>query len=508
MTDLFQNPPAALVLREYQHRAVAEVDQAFASGARAPLLVAPTGSGKTVIAAALIRREIESGGRALFIAPRRELIYQSSRALRDAGIGHGVILAGADHLHAPEAKAQVASLDTLQSRIARRGLLRELPDFSLILIDEAHLFVTAKRAELLDRWPGARRVGLTATPIRRDGRALGVLCDRLIEVASVAALIEAGFLVPARYFRLSEPDLARVRVTAGDYNARDLDAAVNTSGLVGDIIVHWLRHAADRRSAVFCTSVRHSVAVAEAFQRAGVTAEHVDASTPTDEREAIFERFKSGDTQVLTNCFLASYGFDLPALSCVVLARPTKSLMLYLQMVGRGLRPAPDKGDCMVLDHSGAVHRHGFAHEDRAWSLDGHNDLSDRGTGSRAESTERKQIDCPECRAVFTGTTTCPECGYRIPPKARDVETLDGKLVELGQSKGAPVDRREFYAELRAFARERNYSPKWAAAQFRERFGAWPPFAWNDEPMIAPSLVTRRWCKSRLIAYAKSRRSA
>lgn len=419
-----------------------------------------------------------------------------------------MILAGADHLHAPSAAVHVASLDTLQSRIARRGLLAELPDFSLILIDEAHLFITGKRAALLERWPTARRIGFTATPIRKDGRALGVLFDRLIEVASVAALVESGFLVGGRYFSLSEPDLSRVRTTAGDYNAKDLDGAVNRADLVGDIVSHWLRHAADRRTVVFCTSVPHSIAMAEAFQRAGVTAEHVDASTPTDEREATFQRFTSGATQVLTNCFLASYGFDLPALSCVVLARPTKSLMLYLQMVGRGLRPAPGKTDCLVHDHSGAVHRHGFAHEDREWSLAGHSNLSDPSRGRRREAPEHKQIDCPECAAVFAGTTTCPECGYRIPRKGRDVETLDGELVELGQHARPAVDQRGFYAELRDIARERRYSPRWAAAQYRDHFGAWPPFAWNDDPMRVPSITTRRWVKSRQIAYAKARAPA
>jgi DNA repair protein RadD len=257
----------------------------------------------------------------LFLAPRRELITQTSNKLRDTGVNHGVILAGADHLHDVSAHAQVASLDTLLSRVLRQGKLSELPNFTMVLIDEAHLAVTAKRIELLDRWPNAIRIGLTATPIRKDGRALGVLFDRLIGVATISELTEAGHLVPARYFSLSEPDLKRVRITAGEFNAKDLDAVVNRPSLVGDVVAHWLRHAPDRRTVVFCTSVPHSIAVAEAFQRAGVAAEHVDAGTPTDEREEMFARFRRGDTQVLTNCFLASYGFDLPVLSCVVLAR-------------------------------------------------------------------------------------------------------------------------------------------------------------------------------------------
>ena len=230
---------------------------------------------------------------------------------------------------------------------------------------------------------------------------------------------------------------------------------------------------------------------------------------PPQSGKETFSRFTRGDTQVLTNCLLASYGFDLPALSCVVLARPTRSVMLYLQMMGRGLRPADGKRDCLVLDHSGCVHRHGFAHEKRAWSLSGHADLGEKRNDGRDTSTgEHRQIDCPECHAVFTGTTTCPECGYRLLPRGRDVETLTGDLVEIGKDRAPPVDRPAFYAELRTIAGERKYSSKWAAAQFRERFGEWPPWSWNSRPKLEPTLATRRWVKSRTIAYAKARQSA
>lgn len=504
MSGLFSTP---LVLRDYQREAIGKLDTAITAGACAPLLVAPTGSGKTVMAASLIEREIARGGRPLFIAPRRELIRQASRTLREAGISHGVILAGADHLHAPDAPAQVASVDTLLSRLVRRGLLAELPRFSMVIVDEAHLVVTGKRIELLDCWPDAVRIGLTATPIRKDGRALGMVFDRLVEATTVQQLTEAGHLVPARYFSLSEPDLHRVRTVAGDFNAKDLDAAVNRPELVGDVVSHWLRYAPERRTVVFCTSIAHSIAVAEAFQRAGVATEHVDASTPTDERENTFQRFTRGDTQILTNCFLASYGFDLPALSCVVLARPTKSLMLFLQMLGRGLRPARGKADCLVLDHSGSVHRHGFAHDLRVWSLDGLLTLGDAAR-SIIERAESKQIDCPECSAVFSGTAKCPECGHRLTPKGRDVATLVGELVELGGKTTETIDRARFYAELRALQAERGYSPKWPAAQYRERFGEWPPFKWNGTSATVPSQATRRWIKSRQIAYAKSKSAA
>jgi len=464
-------------------------------------------SGKTRIACALMQRETERGGRSLFLAPRRELIYQTSRSLRDLGIMHGVVMAQAEHLEAPHMPVQVGSIDTLVSRALRKGRTLDLPDFSLVIVDECHLAVTERRQELLDLWPSAVRLGLTATPVRKDGRALGMLFDDLVQPVTVAELTKQGYLVPARYFSLSEPDLRRVRITAGDYNAKDLEEAVNTQELVGDVVGHWLQHAATRRTVVFCCSIAHSIAVTEAFVRNGVAAEHVDANTPNDEREAIFARFSKGETQVLTNCFLASYGFDLPELSCVVMARPTKSLMLYLQMLGRGLRIAEGKQDCLVLDHAGTVHMHGFATDVRDWSLDG---VRKFATRDDYESTTKdaKPIDCPECHAVFEKTPVCPECGYRIRKAGKDVEASDGELVEIGAGKGERLGDPAFYAELRGFARERGYKSGWAAHKYREKFDVFPPFAWNGDPMREPSLETRRWIKSRQIAWAKSKQRA
>ena len=249
--DLFAPAPSGLVMRGYQDRAIADCRDAIRDGSRAPLISAPTGSGKTVIAVGLVRLEIDAGGRVMIVAPRRELIAQTSAKLRDAGVAHGVILAGADHLHDIDARVQVASFDTLLSRVLRQGKLSDLPDFTMVIIDEAHLAVTAKKIELLNRWPNAIRIGLTATPIRKDGRALGVLFDRLIEVATIADLTEGGHLVPARYFSLSEPDLKRVRITAGEFNVSAPPTTYLQSAdyriLIGRVIPAAVRYSAGGR---------------------------------------------------------------------------------------------------------------------------------------------------------------------------------------------------------------------------------------------------------------------
>src|SRR5512139_2562194 len=226
-------------LRPYQKAAIDKMEAMVAEGVKAPLIVAPTGAGKTVIAADIIRRN--AGKRLLFLAPRRELIHQTCRKLDDVGVRYGVILAG-DGRQNQYAHVQVASVDTLISRALRRQKLHLLP-FDIIIIDEAHVGLTDTRQRLLDLWPGATIVGLTATPCRSDGKAMGRVYDELIEVTTVAELVEQGFLVPARYFSVSEPDLKRVRTSAGDFNLGDLDEVMNRPKLVGDIVEHWMRHA-------------------------------------------------------------------------------------------------------------------------------------------------------------------------------------------------------------------------------------------------------------------------
>jgi DNA repair protein RadD len=497
------------VLRPYQHEAIRLVDDALARGCRAPLLCLATGSGKTVIAAEIIRRAVSRGERTLFLAPRRELIWQTSAKLRDVGVEHGLLLAGAEHREDRDAAVQVASIDTVLARAVRRDTL-QLPDVGVVIVDEAHLSVTKARHELLHRWPDAVRIGLTATPTRRDGRALGLLYDALLEPITVADLTAAGFLVRARYFSLSEPDLRGVRLIAGDYHQGELDAAVNQPKLVGDVVQHWLTHANDRRTVVFASSIAHSVALCEAFCRAGVAAEHVDASTPREVRDEMFVRFRQGRTQVLCNCFLASYGFDLPDLSCVVLARPTKSLMLYLQMLGRGLRPAPGKSDCLVLDHAGAVHQHGFATDARLWTLDGHDALEPAPARAGTAPVEGEgQVDCPTCHAVFAQTRICPECGHVLRRAGRAVETRDGTLVEIGEGREPDEqDRMVFYLELRGYAEEHGFRAGWAAHKYRERHATFPPWLWNQLTSLMPTTATRRWVHGRQMAWIRERQSS
>ena len=494
----------AQILRPYQHDAVDQVELAWHRGRRAPLLAAPTGSGKTIIACELIRRAVDRGRRVLFLAPRRELIEQAVDKLEAAGIDTNVVMAG-DSRRSSFARVTVASVDTLHARRMRDGGYPIL-DPDLIVVDEAHLFVTPLRAGIIGYWPKAKIAGLTATPARKDGRALALIFDELIEVATVGELTEQGFLVPGRYFSIGDPDLSRVKITAGDYNSHQLGEVMNRPTLVGNIVTTWLSRAGGRRTVVFATTIAHSAALANEFKAHGVAAEHVDANTPTEERHDIFERFRSGDTQVLANCTLASYGFDLPELDCVIVARPTKSMVLYLQMIGRGLRPAPGKTHCLVLDHSGVVRRFGFADEPREWSLEGRvTDWREEARRDGRELPEAKTLrDCPECEALFTGAQ-CPSCGWYRKPKGIRVETLDGDLIEIDDVRESDQEKLKFFLQLRGEFATRGKRPGAAAHSYREKFGDWPPFSWNRYPEMVPGPEVARWVKSRMIAFAKSR---
>jgi DNA repair protein RadD len=243
-------------LRAYQTAVVTEIDAAVAAGKRKLLLVAPTGSGKTVIAAAVIQKSLEQRKRVLFLAHRRELIFQASRKLHAIGCDHGILLPGfPPRLHEP---LQVASIATLHAR-AVRTMKMELPEADLVVLDEAHHARAKTYAKLLDSYPAAVILDLTATPCRADGLGLGNTFEALIECPPVQELIDAGFLVPTVVYAPSRPDLKGVRVERGDYVESQLAERMDTAKLVGDVVEHWLRLSEHRRTVVFASGVKHSV---------------------------------------------------------------------------------------------------------------------------------------------------------------------------------------------------------------------------------------------------------
>ena len=358
-------------LRGYQVNVIQDIELAIDAPFRSPLdkrpppespeavlCVLPTGAGKTIVASAIIRRAAAAGWRILVLTHRREILKQTSLKISDGAGDHGLIQAGLNvDLEHP---IQVASVQTLWMRCIRSEKI-PLPAADLIVIDEAHHVAARTWRMILDRYPNARRLGLTATPCRSDGRGLGTFFTAIIEGPQIPELIAQKHLVPTIYYAPVDPDLRGVETRQGDYVVSQLADRMNRDDLVGDIVSNWHKHAGRRRTLVFCVDVAHSVHVKNEFVKSGVLAEHIDGSTPKPERDAIIARLASGETQVVCNCQVLTEGFDLPSIGCIVLARPTKQIGLFRQMAGRGLRPAPAKTNLILIDHAAPCFAMGFS---------------------------------------------------------------------------------------------------------------------------------------------------
>ncbi|MHB1953450.1 MAG: DEAD/DEAH box helicase, partial [Sulfobacillus sp.] len=313
-------------------------------GARRLILQSATGSGKTLCAAHIIHSASGRGNRTLFVAHRKELIEQASAKLTAYDVNHGVIMAN-HWRRRPQLPVQVASIQTL--------IRREPPHTDLLIIDEGHRVMGASYRTLIDHYPDAVVLGLTATPTRIDGKGLGEVFEHIVSGPSISELIQQGYHVPVRHFAPFIPALAAVRTVAGDYDEHQLEDLMDRPQIVGDIVDHWKTLAADRQTIVFATGIEHSKHLAAAFVAAGVSAVHIDGTTKAAERDDALVGLSTYRYQVVCNVGIGVEGLDIPVISCVVLARPTKSLTLYLQAAGRGSRPAPDKTDLIILDHAG-----------------------------------------------------------------------------------------------------------------------------------------------------------
>jgi len=495
-------------LRGYQQEAIANLRSVLAQGSRRPVLVSPTGSGKTRTAVEIVDRALAKGKRVLFLAPRRELIYQAAAALDAAGILCGIVMAGEPmNRYSP---VQVASFDTLWARRERVPL----PMADLVVVDEAHLSISETRANIIASYPEAVVVGLTATPARGDGRGLGEIYDALVEAWSISRLQQGGYLVPVRYFVPSQPDLEGLKLNRnGDYAEQELGRRLDQPQLIGDIVHNWFRIAQGKSTVVFCVTRAHSRHVCARFVDAGVRAEHLDGDTPLDERAAILDRVRSGETTVLTNVFVATFGLDIPRLEVAVLARPTRSVSLYLQTVGRVLRPFEGKDEAIVIDHAGAIDLHGRVEDDFPWSLNSETTVGERKQQAQEAKKEPKDITCTSCKAVFKGSRVCPSCGFEMVPPGKPIPTHEAELKELDPVKANRVsdwaEKVAFMAGLKTYSAQKGYAPGWAAHQYRAKFAVWP-----NDPRVkhcSPGPITPEvngWIQYQRIRHAKSRRSA
>lgn len=440
--------------RPYQSAFAADVVMEFAGGARSVLGVKPTGAGKTVVFVSLARR---LGLRTAILAHRKELIRQASAKLGDTP--HGLILPGHP---ATDHQIQVGSIQTITRR--------NVSGFGLIICDEAHHAVAGQWRRFLESQPSALVLGVTATPERLDGRGLGIEAggpfESMVLGPSTAELISAGYLAPFRVFAPPvTADLSRLHTLGGDFNAAELAGVMDRPSITGDVAAHYARHAPGQPAIAFCVSVAHAEHVAAAFRAAGWRSECVHGGLPADVRDARIAGLASGDVQVLTSCDLISEGLDIPSVGVVILLRATLSLGLFLQMVGRGLRPDPPGKVLVILDHAGNVIRHGMPDAPREWTL----------AGRPKRDKPPAVVQCPDCFAAHAPARECLACGhpYGLGQMAEAgtaalPEQIDGDLIEIKPAAPtAPIPLAEAlkaassYADIERIRKERGYRPGW-----------------------------------------------
>jgi DNA repair protein RadD len=479
-------------LHEHQKLAEAQLRESLRSGHKRPIIQSPTGSGKTVLAAAIVEKALAKGKRVIFTVPKLSLIDQTVERFNEEGIRAIGVIQGYHPGTDGTQPVQVASIQTLRRR--------KLPEADLVLVDEAHEVHDFYR-EWMEKpeWKTVPFVGLTATPY---SRGLGKLYDDLIVPTTTAELIERGFLSKFRVFAPSHPDLRGVKTVAGDYHEGQLSEVMSKKELTADVVQTWLDKGEDRPTLAFCVDLGHARKLADEFNSRGVVCGYVDAYTDRRARNELGEAFRARQAQVICSVGTLTTGIDWDV-RCIILARPTKSEILYVQIIGRGLRTGVGKDHCLILDHSDTTLKLGFV-------TDIHHEELDDGKPNRPSKAgvaeEKKPRECPACK-VLKNTHVCPSCGF-APQRQSQLKVRDGELVELDYRKGkAPIgDKQSLYSGLLFYAGSRGYKKGWAAQQYRQAFGVWPRGL--AERPVPPTIEQSQWIKSRQIAFAKGRANA
>lgn len=473
-------------LRPHQVVAVDMLRASLRAGNRRPVLQAPTGAGKTLIASHIFASALGKGKRCLFIVDAISLIDQTVRAFWQAGIRDVGVIQASHEMTDWRKPVQVASVQTL----CRRGM----PEADLVIIDEAHCS-NQWLADIMasEAWAKVPFIGLTATPW---AKGMGNVFDDLLQPTSMAALIEAGYLSRFRHYAPSHPDLKGVKLVAGDYHEGQLSDIMGDDVLVGDIVETWRKLSEHRATLVFGVDRAHAKKLNDRFNASGIASEYIDAFTDREEREAIRKRFESGWTKVVCNIGTLTKGVDW-AVGCIVLARPTKSEMLYVQMVGRGLR-VNEFPDCIILDHADNALRMGLVTD-----ID-HDALCTKKKGEKSDAKPKEKLpkECPSCSFLKpAGVRECPVCKF-VPEVGSDVAEGKGSLAEIvgGSTKPEAFEKRSFYAQLLGYAALHGKSGSYALAVFREKYGHWP-HAKNGVKPINPTPETLSYITSRQIAY-------
>ena len=452
-----------IILRDYQNEIVKNTRQAMSENFKRILIVSPTGSGKTVIFSYLAEQAVKKNKRVMIIAHRDELLDQIAETLEKFNVEISFISPG--RFYNSDSKTQVASAFTVVRR------LKKVYEPDLIIVDEAaHACQGSTWGKIIDAFD-THTIGVTATPCRLSGEPLGEVFEKMIMGPTVKHLISIGALSKYKYYAPENVDLSRVKTRAGDYAVSQLNELLDTPHIVGSAINEYIKFLNNKRAVIFCCSISHAKSVAYQFSEIGIPALCIDSNMKKDERRKAIAEFRANRVKVLTNVNIITEGFDLKELEGVIMLRPTQSLSLYLQMVGRGLRPAEGKEHAIILDHVGNYERHGFPCDDREWSLD-------------SKISKRKKTDapipihvCPICYMTLSLAVSVCECGHTFEAISReDIKIVEGKLIELSpeevsRNRKLEQGNAKSFDELVTLGEKRGYAQakKWAALVVKAR---------------------------------------
>lgn len=506
--------PLKIQPNKTQQRAMASL-RAEWRRANSMMVYAPVGSGKTGLAAFIIAGFRAAGLRVMFAAPYTILIKQTVQRLVEYGIDDfdiGVVWA--DHPASPDAPIQIASAQTLQ----RRGI----PDnIDLLIVDEAHLY-----CEMIYNWiyencvkkpvdvKGKKAIGLSGTPF---SKWLGNVYQVLTKPVTMKELIEEGALSRYELYAPIKPDMTGIKPKTDNdgqqyYSEADNFKVMGTSEITGNIVQNWLEHGENRATICFCVNVAHANYVVMEFQRSGVKAEIMTATTPKDERDRMICRYEDGITRILVNVGVLVAGFD-SRVRCIIFASLCGSEMRWIQSIGRGLRTEPDKDYCLIFDHTGTAVKLGFPDEIEYDELERKDHKSAKNAAAKKERTEKQPKECPSCKFLKPAAVyECPKCGFK-PMMGEDVPTnASGKLGKATKAVAAPAtreDKEKFWREIKGYqAASVMTKPKsdgWCSHTYREKFGEWPPKYFSSEP-LPPGPVVSNFIRSKLIRFSKAKK--
>jgi DNA repair protein RadD len=491
------DPPAPKTPHGFQVSALDAVKASLRAGHRRVMLKLPTGGGKTVIGANIIASAREKGSRVLFVVNAISLVDQTVEKFWQAGIRSIGVTQGNHEMTDARQPVQVCSIQTL--------MRRDIPPADLVIIDEAHNWFRFYGEWMADpAWEKIPFIGLSATPYTKG---LGKYYTDLVIASSTQELIDKGFLSPFKVFAPGlKADLSKVRELAGDYHEGDLAEAMNQPELVADVVKTWLEFSLTfgrRPTLCYAVDCAHARKLQEQFLAAGVPCAYMDADTEIEERREIGDKFARREIEVVSNVGVLTTGIDWDV-RCLIIDRPTKSKILFQQIIGRGLRTAPGKDFCLILDHSPTHSKLGYVTD-----VDEQNQELDGGVKKPSQTKPKKErvpTECPKCHYLRPiHSRACPNCGFiPVEKKESEIENAEGELAEFGgkKEKFSKEQKAAFYGELLTYCDRKGYKPGWAAAKFKDKFGTWPN-AYRAAEWREPTAETLSWIRSRNIAWAK-----